>query len=276
MISSTKHILVPTDFSVCAKKAALAAGSIANKLHAKITLLNVIDPPFNFPTNMEGVIDYLRENAEQHLDRLSTDLKETYPDGNITVKKQIRIGKPVSQILEGISDLHIDLVITGSGSDSPARKVVFGSVSTETIMHSPIPIISIPENSNNVSFEKLLFTTNFRSNDLNHLKNLIDLAKIYQSEIDVLHISATDELEADIKLRGFKELIFEQKLYNNISFKNKIHEDPFAAISEYIEDNETTMLVLNRYKKSVVGLLMDKNYTKQLGIYSKVPLLVLN
>lgn len=275
MISSIKRILVPTDFSACSKKAAMTAGLIADKMKATITLLNVIDPPFNFPTNIEGVIDYLRDNAEQHLEHLINDLKEAYPSGNITIKSQIRIGKPVSQILEAISDINADLVVTGSGSDSPARKVIFGSVSTDIILHSTVPVISIPEKSDDISFQKILFTTNFRSNDLNNLKDLIGFAKKFDSQIDVLHISEVDDLETEVKFRGFKSLVSEHNLYHKINFKNIFHEDTFTAISEYVESHNMTMMVLNRYKKSVVGLLLDKNYTKQLSIYSSVPLVVL-
>jgi nucleotide-binding universal stress UspA family protein len=275
MISNIKHILVPIDFSACSKKAALAAGSVADNLNATITLLNVIDPPFNFPGNMEGVLDYLKENAEQHMERLKKDLRAAAPDSDLSIKHQIRIGKPVSQVLEAIADLEIGLVITGSGSDVPARKVIFGSVSTDIILHSPVPVISIPEESADLSFKKILFATNFRSNDLENLRDLVSLADFYDSEIDVLHVSAEDNLEADVKFRGFKDLVREKGLYESIKFHQVVHENPFNAISDYVEEHNITFMVLNRYKKSVVGMLLDKNYTKRLSVYSKVPLLVL-
>jgi len=275
MISNVKRILVPTDFSDCSKKAALAAGSVASKFNAGITLLNVIDPPFNFPGNMEGVLDYLRENAEQHLERFKKDLIEASPEIKLSVKHQIRIGKPVSQILEAISDLDIDIVITGSGSDVPARRVIFGSVSTDIILHSPVPVISIPEDSEVVSFNKMLFATNFRSHDLENLQDLVSLADSYDAEIDIIHVSEEQNLETDVKFRGFKDLIREKNLYEPIKFHHVVHDNPFEAISDYVEQNDVSFLVLNRYKKSVVGMLLDKNYTKQLSVYSKVPLLVL-
>lgn len=275
MISNVKRILVPTDFSDCSKKAALAAGSVASKFNATITLLNVIDPPFNFPGNMQGVLDYLRENAEQHLERFKKDLQEAHSDKEISVKHQIRIGKPVSQILEAVSDLKTDLVVIGSGSDVPTRRVIFGSVSTDIILHSPVPVISIPEDSEDVSFKKMLFATNFRSNDLENLEDLISLADSYDSEINIIHVSAEDNLETDVKFRGFKDLIREKNLYDSIEFHHVAHENPFEAISDYVDQNDISFLVLNRYKKSVVGILLDKNYTKQLSVYSKVPLLVL-
>ena len=277
MFSSVKKILIPTDFSYASKKALTHAAALAEKTGAKITLLNVIDPPFNFPTNVEGVIDYLQENAESHLEEMVELIQKKYPGKKFTIKSQIRIGKPVSQILEAISDLNIDLVVIGSGADSPAKKVLFGSVSTDVILRSNKPVLAVPEksNGNSVDYSQILFTTNFRQTDYKNLNLLIDFAKLFGSSIDILHISNEKDLDSDIKFRGFKQLATDEKIYDKLSFNYKIHQDAFEGISEYISENSSSLMVMNRYKKSIVGLLVDKNYAKKLSIYSEIPLLVL-
>ena len=277
MFSSVKKILIPTDFSYASKKALSHAAVLAEKTGAKITLLNVIDPPFNFPTNVEGVIDYLQENAESHLEEMIELVQKKYPGKKFTIKSQIRIGKPVSQILEAISDLNIDLVVIGSGADSPAKKVLFGSVSTDVILRSNKPVLAVPEKSNetNVDYSQILFTTNFRQTDYKNLNLLVDFAKLFDSTIDILHISNEKDLDSDIKFRGFKQLATDEQIYDKLSFNYKIHQDAFEGISEYISENSISLMVMNRYKKSIVGLLVDKNYAKKLSIYSEIPLLVL-
>ncbi len=277
MFSSVKKILIPTDFSYASKKALSHAAVLAEKTGAKITLLNVIDPPFNFPTNVEGVIDYLQENAESHLEEMIELVQKKYPGKKFTIKSQIRIGKPVSQILEAISDLNIDLVVIGSGADSPAKKVLFGSVSTDVILRSNKPVLAVPEKSNetNVDYSQILFTTNFRQTDYKNLNLLVDFAKLFDSTIDILHISNEKDLDSDIKFRGFKQLATDEQIYDKLSYNYKIHQDAFEGISEYISENSISLMVMNRYKKSIVGLLVDKNYAKKLSIYSEIPLLVL-
>lgn len=277
MISTLKSILVPTDFSQTSKKALMYAATLAEKTGAKIIILNVIDPPFNFPANVEGVIDYLQENAENHLKEMIFQIDMKVPNKNFKVKTQIRIGKPVSQILEAINDLDIDLVVIGSGVDAPARKILFGSVSTDVILRSSKPVIAVPEKvaGHEVDFNKILFTTNFRHADYHNLTVIVEFAKLFNSTIDVLHISEENDLETDIKFRGFKQLVEDNKLYENLSFQLKIGDDPFEGISEYLSENSVSMMVMNRYKKSIVGILMDKNYAKKLSIYAEVPLLVL-
>jgi nucleotide-binding universal stress UspA family protein len=277
MISKIKRILVPTDFSTTSIKALGVAAKIADKLDAKITLLNVIDPPFNFPTNIEGVIDFLTENSEQHLAMAIDKVKKENPGKALQIKSQIRLGKPVSQILEAISDLKFDLVVMGSSTDAPTRKVIFGSVSTDILLRSPKPVLAIPENADekNIQLDHLLFTTNFRHNDVENLADLAIFAKHFDASIEVLHIASEDDLKSDIKFRGFKQLVTEKNIYDKIRFEYVVKEDAFEGISEYIGSKPGLTIVMNRYRKSIVGLLVDKNYTKKLSVYSKVPLLVL-
>lgn len=277
MFASVKKILIPTDFSNVSKKALSHAALIAEKTGAKITLLNVIDPPFNFPTNVEGVIDYLQENAENHLQEMIELIRKKHSRKEFNIKSQIRIGKPVNQILEAISDLNIDLVVIGSGADSPARKVLFGSVSTDVILRSNKPVLAVPEksNGNTIDYSRILFTTNFRQTDYKNLNILTEFAKLFGSSIDVLHVSNEKDLDSDIKFRGFKQLATDEQIYDKLSFNYKVHQDAFEGISEYISENSSSLMVMNRYKKSIVGLLVDKNYAKKLSIYSEIPLLVL-
>jgi nucleotide-binding universal stress UspA family protein len=275
MISAAKHILIPTDFSDSSKNALKHAAVIANKLGARITLLHVIDPPFNFPTNVEGVIDYLKENAEQHLNDMVKLTEKAYPDKTFPVKSQIRIGKPISQIIEAISDLNIDLVVIGSGMDNPARKVLFGSVSTDVILRSPKPVLAVPSHVTAIDFSRILFATNFRDGDLKNLRELGDFASLFNASIHVLHVAEKDSLETDIKYRGFKELVEEKDVCDDIHFEIKTASDAFSGISDYVMSGKISMMVMNRYRKSIVGLLTDKNYAKRLSIYTTIPLLVL-
>ena len=277
MISKIKRILVPTDFSITSIKALKVAAKLANKFGAKITLLNVIDPPFNFPTNIEGVIEFLTENSELHLAKGIDVIKKDYPGSNIQINSQIRLGKPVSQILETISELKIDLVVMGSSTDAPARKVIFGSVSTDILLRSPKPVLAVPENADekDINLDNLLFTTNYRPNDLDNLTHLSNFARHFDSTIIVLHIAKINDLKSEIKFRGLEQLVKEKKIYDKIRFDYVINDEIFEGISTYIESNPNSIIVMNRYKKSIVGLLLDKNYTKKLSIYSKVPLLVL-
>lgn len=275
MISSIKHILIPTDFSDCSRKAMVYAGAIADKQNAKVTFLNVIEPPFNFPTNIEGVIDYLKENAEQHLDRLEKEIGEKYPGKKIKVRKQIRIGKPVSQIIEAIGDSRIDLVVMGSVTDSNNRKRYYGSVSANIMQNSLKPVLVVPEHADELKLDRILFTTNFRPGDFKNLKMIVKFADIFGSEIHLLHVSKEKDLETEIKFRGIKDLAAENKLQDKIIFELLTDENTIHALTKYIDSKSISLIVMNRYKKSILESLMEESHTKKMRVYSKVPILVM-
>lgn len=275
MLSSIKHILIPTDFSVSAKKASFYAGAIAEKYSSKITLLNVIEPPFNFPTNIEGVIDYLKENAELHLDKMEKEIKERYPGQDIEVRKQIRIGKPVSQILEAIGDSKVDLVVMGSVTGSNKREILFGSVSGNIMMNSVKPVLLIPEKADDLIFKNILFATNFRPGDFKNLKDLKGFANTFGSNIHLLHVAKKKDLETEIKFRGIKNLVTEKELYEKIKFSLVINTDTIYGVLNYVDSESINIIVLNRYKKSVLDSLINEDHTMKMRIYSKLPILVM-
>ncbi|MCC5942517.1 MAG: universal stress protein [Balneolaceae bacterium] len=275
MISTTKHILIPTDFSACSRMAMMYAGRIAEKTGAKITLLNVIEPPFNFPTNVEGVIDYLKENAEQHMERMEDEFNKKFDGKNIKIKHQLRIGKPVSQIIEAIGDSKVDMVVMGSGTEESKRQLFFGSVSSDIMLSSPVPVLAVPEKAKDLKFENFLFTTNFRPGDFKNLNETANFAKLFGSSIHLLHVAKEKNLETEIKFRGIKDLAKEEKLLNKLNFELLIDDDVIQTMSKFIDSKDISLLVLNRYKKSVLESMLDENHTKKMRIYSKVPLLVL-
>ncbi len=275
MISSAKHILIPTDFSACSKMAMMYAGSIAEKTGAKVTILNVIEPPFNFPTNVEGVIDYLKENAEQHLTRMEEEFNKKFAGKNIKLKRQLRIGKPVSQIIEAIGDSKVDLVVMGSGTEESSRKLLFGSVSADIMMSSTVPVLAVPENAKELKFENFLFTTNFRPGDFSNLKETANFANLFGANIHLLHVAKEKNLETEIKFRGIKELASEENHLSKLNFELIIDEDIVGTMTKYVDSKKISLVVLNRYKKSVLRSLLDENHTKKMRIYSKIPLLVL-
>ena len=275
MISSAKHILIPTDFSACSRMALMYAGSIAEKTGAKITLLNIIEPPFNFPTNVEGVIDYLKENAEQHLESMEQEFEKKFGGKNIKMKSQLRIGKPVSQIIEAIGDSKVDLVVMGSGTLESKRNLFYGSISSDIMLSSPVPVLAVPENAKDLKFENFLFTTNFRPGDFKNLLETANFATLFGSDIHMLHVAKEKDLETEIKFRGIKDLAKEEKLLSKVNFELLIDRDIISGMSTFIDSKNISLLILNRYKKSVLESMLDENHTKKMRIYSKVPLLVL-
>jgi nucleotide-binding universal stress UspA family protein len=143
-------ILVPTDGSTTAKKAARFAVDLAKRLHASIIVLSVIDkrslisetvPARATPRHVaESIEDYLREAAEEY----HGEIKKLCKKHGVRSKTVIATGHPVEDIVKEAERSKADLIIMGSHGESALEAAVLGSV-TYGVIHkdTKIPILVV-------------------------------------------------------------------------------------------------------------------------------------
>jgi len=147
MISS---ILVPSDGSKTAQKAAVYAVDLAGQLGAKVFAVSVIDkrlfmgqtiPASKMPKHItEPVEDYLQSVAGEYLG----EVKKLCDKNGVEVKLSIRIGYPVEEILKEARKTKADLIVMGSRGRSALSATVLGSVSYGIIHNDKsIPILIV-------------------------------------------------------------------------------------------------------------------------------------
>ncbi len=143
-------ILVPTDGSKTASKAAKYAVELAKQTGAAIKLLSVIDRSFHsvqsIPASaapmhiIEPIEDYLTQAAESYL----KDAERFCGENGINSKKVIRYGHPVEEIVKEAVASKVDLIVMGSHGRSAIKAAVLGSV-TFGVIHkdSKIPVLVV-------------------------------------------------------------------------------------------------------------------------------------
>lgn len=128
-------ILVPSDGSKTAKKAAAYAVDLAKQLKASIIILSVIDqrslvaqtiPASETPRHtIEPLGDYLKEAAEV----FTGEIKKLCDKKGVLSKISIKTGHPVDEIVKEAKRSKADLIIMGSHGRSALSATVLGSVS---------------------------------------------------------------------------------------------------------------------------------------------------
>ena len=143
-------ILVPTDGSNTAQKAAKYAVDLAKKLKATIIILSVIDQrPYVSQTVpaakttlhiIEPIEDYLREAAEAY----AGEIKKLCDKRGVRSKIVITSGHPVEDIVKQATKTKADLIVMGSHGKSALAAAVLGSV-TYGVIHkdSKIPVMVV-------------------------------------------------------------------------------------------------------------------------------------
>jgi nucleotide-binding universal stress UspA family protein len=141
-------ILVPSDGSKKAQRAAEYAVDLAKQLKASIIALSVIDQrSFIAQTvpasetaryTIEPIEDYLREAAEGY----AGEIKKLCDKSGVASKISIKTGHPVEEIVKEAKRSKANLIVMGSHGRSALSATVLGSVSYGVIHEDTgIPIL---------------------------------------------------------------------------------------------------------------------------------------
>jgi nucleotide-binding universal stress UspA family protein len=143
-------ILVPSDGSKTAQRAAGYAVDLAKQLKASIIILSVIDkrsftaqtvPASETPRHtIEPIEDYLREAAEGY----AGEIKKLCDKSGVASKVSIKMGHPVEEIVKEAKRSKANLIVMGSHGRSALSATVLGSVSYGVIHNdASVPILIV-------------------------------------------------------------------------------------------------------------------------------------
>lgn len=268
-----KNILFPTDFSENSRNALDFALEIALKSGAKLHIMHSIEEPYDFPSRVEDVKKSLSQAVEKLFDALVEEIKEDKKYGKIPVKTYIQTGRALYTILEETENQDIDLVIMGSKGRTGLKKILLGSTTAQIVQRSAVPVLAVPKQSSYKGFKQIVFTTDYKDGDLKALQFVVSLAELFDSNIDIFHSSAMNDLRTEIMFRGFKELVTEKINYSKIEFEEASYESFFDAVINKTWKDNISLLTMVHYEEFFPPL--PKQESKEMSYYSEVPLLIL-
>jgi nucleotide-binding universal stress UspA family protein len=141
-----KNILVATDGSAAAERAAKLAVALARSEGARITAVYVVDP---YPylrmgeTNPMGMYAYLSA-AREHAAAAHAKVMELCASAQPQVPVALRLVENATAakgILRTAQDEDCDLIVAGSHGHSGFDNLVVGSVAGKLVQASPLPVL---------------------------------------------------------------------------------------------------------------------------------------
>ena len=146
-----RRLLCAIDFSDSARNALQFAVSLANESDARLTLLHVLEWPWEEPPppNLAdlpaeqgaALAEYRRYREKMALTELEKTAGLTRLAHSPTVR--LRNGKPYRQILDVAQDEASDLIVIGVHGRNPMDLMFFGSTANQVVRRASCPVLTI-------------------------------------------------------------------------------------------------------------------------------------
>ncbi len=144
-------ILLPTDGSKYAEKAAKHAIWIAGHSNAELIALNVVDTSSLVGLPAEDltirVSEILKDEGQKSLDNISKLIEELEKNEEfktgVKLIKESKEGPPADVILKTVKEENIDLIVMGTSGKHGLDRFLLGSVTEKVVRSSKVPVLAV-------------------------------------------------------------------------------------------------------------------------------------
>ena len=144
MVKEFERIIVPTDGSEVAKRAAHKAFALAHATEIDVIAMHVVDIPglpalYGFPDELpyEQLHDLIQKQGRSYLD----ELEELGEQLDVNVFKRIVDGHPADEIIKAARE--DDLIVIGSKGRTGLDRLLMGSVAENVVRHAPCSVLLV-------------------------------------------------------------------------------------------------------------------------------------
>src|SRR5918997_3174275 len=142
-----RSILLPTDFSDCARHAVPFAAQLARLMGARVLCLHVVEPvapavgwtPIAEPLPVADVGEKLEDSAAAELPRFARC--EEFE--GLDVEDVIARGEAASEIVRVARERDADLIVISSHGRTGLGRILFGSTAESVVRHAQCPVLVV-------------------------------------------------------------------------------------------------------------------------------------
>ena len=263
-----QHILVPTDFSENAMKAAEIAAHIASKTNASVTLINGYVRPQGGTSVMMNITELIAKEAQEEMDNMCQTLQQKYPDIVFSGYTKYGYIDEVIQILT--QDQPFDIIVMGTTGSDKIQNKVFGSNTSKMIQKSAVPVLSVPSDFNGDDIKTMVLGGELPLKDNAILDRFSGIAKGLGASTEIISMPLKKDKEE------LQKHINDVKQEKGIAIQLVEGEDFFDTLLQYIEDHQIDGIGLLRKEYGFFENLFHKSKTKELAIYANKPILAID
>jgi nucleotide-binding universal stress UspA family protein len=278
-----KKILVLTDFSDNARKAAEAAVALAGKLHANIILFNtyVSEPIMSEYGGAPWPVDQLMwaDEGKEKLKFLKEDLLELVSqlspgDHHPSIDARHDLGSLGNQVKNLLQQEQVELIIMGARTGKAWEHLLMGSDTSAVIEHTNRPVLLHPESQPLKKLKKITLATDFDQADQRAVHYLTRIGRLFGFSIDIVHVSLWGEKPVSDSLKtAFKHQVAKYN-FPDINYQEVGGKDLVNRLSRLCAANGSDLLVLVHDRHNWLNRLLKQNQAQALLDDQQLPVLI--
>lgn len=272
-----KTLLATTDFTPIGNNAIKYAIKYAQALNYRLIAFHVMAMPKFKPTITElQFMEMEQKTKKLKLKTLDALVSKHYKELRIkkadqTAKTEVASGFFVTEtLLRAASKYKAELLIVGTHGLIGFK--VFGSITSEIILKSKIPVLAIPEGYQFKEIKTIVYATDLK-NLVNEINAIIPLAKKLNATIEVLYLdfgwnksTTADEIHLMTKPTNYKKIkVVIQKENKGMTI--------LGQIQQYLKDRNPECLVMFPEERSLFDRLFVRGKTEELVYRTQLPML---
>ena len=239
MKSDFGNIIIPFDMSETAFKAVRVGLNLAYKIGKEVVFLHVLkDSQSEFdPQEIKGAIEKLNPVP-----------------GKVSYRIVVKKGVPENKIAQYAEKYQAFLIVMSTRTNEKKIKDLIGSVTSEVMRFSNVPVLAIPESfaSDDVTtLNKIAYASSLKSHhDLEHIDLLSTLLPIDNKSLEIIN---SVEGEGSIHLDNqFINTLIDAYPSVKISSKTLVYDNnstASTAVSEYIINSDAELIVIKKHHR---------------------------
>ncbi|MEP1093870.1 MAG: universal stress protein [Cyclobacteriaceae bacterium] len=272
-----RKIVCPVDFSGAANNAVEYAANLSRHYGAQLTLLHIAeDPQVGIKGNPNGRPSTPKEQMQLLIEKM--ERFKTMVEDDFSIDCLIKVS-PFTPTVENalgnqIEQGNYDLVVMGTAGTDELSHFFLGTHTSGLIRKTSTPLLIVPEGCAFQELSEVVYASDYNTEDVIILKELVDLVKDFDSKITVLHVSESDSEASKEIFSSFQDLYKDKLGDEGLLFDRIVHKNVPQGIDEYVRGTDAKLLVLLTRRYSFFKKLFHESTTKSMSFVASYPVLI--
>src|SRR5690606_16831872 len=274
-----KNVLVPTDFSENATKAAHLGIKMAKMYNAEIHFLHLMITPVDW-VKLDKLKEKRYPETVKQIGIAKAKLRELErmaEHEGLKARTFLQFDSGQKDILEHSGHFHHDFIITGSSGTKDRIREITGRNVEKIVRKANAPIIVVKDEEVTFPFKDILFVSAFEEDVSHPFQVVVSIAQKCDAKIHLLRINTeTDFNSIELGLNPVKEFL--KKFPNLNKFSMSVHNETSVeeGINTFLNHQSADLIAMSTHGKTGFLSLFSKSIAEGITNHSALPVMTIH